>query len=101
MSSILIQYATVSPVSGDSEGTSFNVRRSIPKGGSASAAAAASGDAILGMLKEGSRCSFFEGEVDSDEARLAIVCFARCKMKEKRMSPCVPSLIPWIVGSYD
>ncbi len=96
MSSILIQYATASPVSGDSEGTSFNVRRSIPKGGSASAAAAASGDAILGMLKEGSRCRFFEGEVDSDEARLAIVC-----KKEKRMSPYVPSsLIPWIVASY-
>jgi len=71
MSSILIQYATASPVSGGSEGEGafFIVRRSISKGGLSSAAAAASGDATLRTLKECSRCGFFEVGGESDEAR--------------------------------
>ena len=71
MSSILIQYATASPVSGDSEGAFFIVRRSIPKGGSASAAAAAV--ATLRTLEVCSRRGFFEGGVECDEVRLTMV----------------------------
>jgi hypothetical protein len=68
MSSILIQYATASPISVDSAGTLSKVRRSIPKGGSASAMAAASGDADP-------RHSFFEGggALVAGRARLTIV----------------------------
>ena len=69
MSSILIQYATASPIPVDSVGTLSNVRRSIPKGGSASATAAASGDADA-------RRSFFEGGgalVAAARARLTMV----------------------------
>jgi len=73
MSSILIQYATASPVSGDSEGAFFIFRRSIPKGGSASAAAAAPGDATSRTLKECPRCGFFEGGGECDKARLTMV----------------------------
>src|SRR5258708_10158243 len=75
MSSILIQYATASPISGDSVGTLSNVRTSIPKGGSASAAAAASGDATPRMRSEASRCGFFEGgeAMAAARARLAIL----------------------------
>ena len=73
MSSILIQYATASPVSGESEGALFIFRRSISKGGLASAAVAASRDATLRTLKERSRCGFFGGGGESDEARLTMV----------------------------
>ena len=68
MSSILIQYATASPISVDSVETLSNVRRSTPKGGSASAAAAASCEAEP-------RCSFFEGKgaLEAARARLTIV----------------------------
>ena len=70
MSSILIQYAMASPISVDSVGTLSNVRRSIPRGGSASATAAASCDASP-------MCSFFEGgealPVVTARARLTIV----------------------------
>ena len=68
MSSILIQYATASPISVDSVGTLSKVRRSIPKGGSASVVAAASGD------PDPTR-SFFEGgdALVAARARLTIV----------------------------
>ena len=68
MSSILIQYATASPIPVDSVGTLSKVRRSIPKGGSASATAAASGDADT-------RRSFFEGgeALVAARARLTMV----------------------------
>jgi hypothetical protein len=68
MSSILIQYATASPISVDSVGTLSKVRSRTPKGGSASAAAAASCEADP-------RCSFFEGgeATVAARARLTIV----------------------------
>jgi hypothetical protein len=68
MSSILIQYATASPILVDSVETPSKARRSIPKGGSASAVAAASGDGDP-------RCSFFEGgeALVAARARLTIV----------------------------
>jgi hypothetical protein len=88
MSSILIQYAIASPVPGESDGTSFSVRSSIPKGGSASAAAAASDDATLGMLKVGSRCSFFEGGGECDDVRLTMMY----KMKESETNRFIDSV---------
>ncbi len=77
MSSILIQYATASPISVDSVGTLSNVRRSIPKGGSASATAAASGEVD-------SRCSFFEGgeALEAARARLTIVVVVKVKKSD-------------------
>jgi len=75
MSSILIQYATASPILGDSVWTLSSVRRSIRKGGSASAAAAASCDATPRMPSGASRCRFFEGgeALAAARARLTMV----------------------------
>ena len=74
MSSILIQYATASPISVDSVWTLSKVRRSIPKGGLASATAAASGEAD-------SRCSFFEGGGVLVAARARLTIVVKMKMK--------------------
>lgn len=80
MSSILIQYATASPVFGDIVVTFSKALKSFPRGGSASAAAAASGDATLPRVKGSSRCSLLEGRGESDKARLSIVM--KVDMKE-------------------
>jgi hypothetical protein len=112
MSSILIQYATASPISVGSVGTLSKVRRSIPKGGSASAMAAASGDADP-------RRNFFEGggALVAGRARLTIVVKKRdvmhviargrrytfCRASTRRPSPfsSSPEVFSFALQSFD
>ena len=73
ISSILIQYTTASPDFGGTFETFSKAHRSLFKGGSASAAAAASGDATFPMPAGFSRRDFFRGEGELEQERLAIM----------------------------
>ena len=73
MSSILIQYTTASPDFGGTFETFSKARKSFFKGGSASTAAATSGDATFPIPAGYSRRDFFRGEGEPEQERLAMM----------------------------